>query len=68
MTELIFKEGDKVLLVGNENPFNGDHGIFHRYAKDKTNAGKMYVKASSTGKVHWFYKHEVEIIEENKNG
>lgn len=53
-----FKKGQPVLLVGNNNPFQGDEGIFKRYGV-KREAEKLFVKVISTRRVHFFYAEEV---------
>ena len=52
----MFKRFDKVILIGDSNPYNGQTGIFQRYGKKD----KVWVRVNSTKRIHWFNINEVK--------
>lgn len=62
-----FQQGDKVSIVGENNPFNWDKGVFRRYGKGR-DADKLFVRIKSTRRTHWFYSIEVELRKDKDYG
>ena len=55
-----FSHGDKVKLVGKDNPFAGEEGIFVQYEKKYVEEERLLVLLNSDGKTHYFYGDEVK--------
>ena len=57
-----FNWGDKVRLIGGDNPYRGELGEFVIYDKHKLEKERLIVFVYSDGSEHYFYKDEVGLI------
>jgi len=57
-----FNHGDKVRLVGEDNPFKGELGEFIMYDSRKLEKERLIVLLDFDGQQHYFYKDEIELM------
>lgn len=57
-----FNCGDKVRLVGKDNPYAGESGEFIMYDKCKLERERLLITVKSDGEQHYFYNDEVKLI------
>lgn len=57
-----FNHGDKVRLVGRDNPFAGEAGSFSEYETEKVEKERLIVILDSDKSVHYFYEDEVKSV------
>ena len=57
-----FNWGDKVNLIGKDNPYNGESGVFIKYDKRGLEKERLHITADSDGEQHYFYNDEVKLI------
>lgn len=55
-----FNHGDKVKLVGKDNPFAGEMGTFVQYERKYVEEERLILLLDSDKEAHYFYKDEVE--------
>jgi len=57
-----FNHGDRVRLVGEDNPFKGELGEFIMYDSRKLEKERLIVLLHFDGQQHYFYKDEIELM------
>lgn len=55
-----FNHGDRVRLIGKDNPYAGESGMFVQYDKEELERERLLVILDSDREMHYFFSDEVE--------
>jgi len=56
-----FIHGDKVKLIGKDNPYAGESGMFVQYDKEGLERERLIVILDSDREMHYFFDDEVKL-------
>lgn len=57
-----FNWGDRVRLIGKDNPYAGELGEFIMYDERKLEKEHLIVTVASDGESHYFFSDEVKLV------